>query len=587
MEPLSPKLSWLPLVQRTKKMFSSIKSLLSNRRTGYLLTGILLIIFLFFFVLAPILSVFSQSFLSSTSDFTFLNYQNMFHEKETLEAIGNSLLLGLAVTGISVLIAIPEAYILAKTRLRKLWWLDIVMMIPFMVPPYINSMGWMLFMQRNGILYRIFPVLRPLSTTFYSFFGMAWIMAMHTSPFLMTILKSAFLSFPKSLDDASDVYIKKQRKKFTKVYWPILLPNFSIGAFLVFVKALSEYGTPATFGSKINMKVFTTLITEKMQVAPIDFPMASSLASLLVTICMILWVIQMLIISKKTYALKDEGDSKYSKSVLKCVFSSLFLLIVFFLSAFIPLFTIIISSFKKVMYKNLSAEGNFTLENYSIAFSEDSGFSTGFKAIGNSFLIAFLSSLIILIIGLVIVIFSYKHKKTILGKNIEFLGTLPQMIPNIVTGIGMIMFFNTIYKAFPVYRTIFMLIIGYSVVFLPSMISYIKNSILQMPYSMIEAGEIYSRNSININLRIVLPQALKGAFYGFIMTLIISLRELVMAKLLQPPAFYTISLFIDNQFEQGNQQAAMAVAVVSVFITLALLIPLEYITMKKKRKDSL
>lgn len=540
--------------------------------------------FLFFFVVAPIIAVFSQSFLSSTGDFTFLNYQNMFQQQETLQAIGNSLLLGLAVTGLSILIAVPEAYILSKTRLRKLWWLDIVMMIPFMVPPYINSMGWMLFMQRNGILYRIFPALRPLSTAFYSFFGMAWIMAMHTSPFLMTMLKNAFLSFPKSLDDASDVYVRNQGKKFMRVYAPILLPNFAIGAFLVFVKALSEYGTPATFGPKINMMVFTTLITEKMQVAPIDFSMASALASLLVTICMLLWVVQMIVTSKKTYALKDEGESKYSKSILQMVFGIIFLVLVFFLSAFIPLFTIIISSFKKVMYKNLSAEGNFTLENYKIAFSEDTGFSTGFAAIGNSFLIAGISSLIILVIGLVIAIYSYRHRKTVIGKATEFVGMLPQMIPNIVTGIGMIMFFNAIYKAFPVYRTVFMLIIGYSVVFLPSMISYIKNSLLQMPHSMIEAGEVYSRNSLNINLWIVLPQALKGAFYGFAMTLIVALRELVMAKLLQPPAFYTISLFIDNQFEQGNQQAAMAVAVVSVFITLALLIPLEYITMRKKRR---
>lgn len=549
------------------------------------MTGILILLFLSFFILCPLVSVFSQSFLSANGTFTLSNYQSMFTEKETLQAIGNSLLLGLSVTGLSILIAVPEAYILSKTRLKKVWWLDLVMMIPFMVPPYINSMGWMLFMQRNGVLYRTMPALRPLATYFYSFFGMAWIMAMHTSPFLMTMLKNAFLSFPKSLDDASDVYTNSWFKKFAKVYAPILLPNFAIGAFLVFVKALSEYGTPATFGPKINVTVFTTLITEKMQVAPIDFSMASSLASLLVFICMMLWVVEMLITSKKSYGLKDEGESKYSKSILQTVIGSVILLVIFFLSAFIPLFTIIISSFKKVMYKNLTATGNFTTENYRIAFSEDSGFSTGFKAIGNSFLVAGISSFIILVLGLMFAIYSFRHKKQKLGKVVEFVDTLPQMIPNIVTGIGMIMFFNMIYKVFPVYRTIFMLIIGYAVVFLPGMISYIKNALLQMPDSMIEAGEVYSRNSLNLDLKIVLPQALKGAFYGFAMTLIIALRELVIAKLLQPPAFYTISLFIDIQFEQGNQQAAMAVAVVSVLITLALLIPLEYITMRKKRRS--
>ena len=563
---------------------SPIKTIFSNRKTGYWVTGILVLSFLFFFIVCPIISVFSQSFLSKSNTLTISNYANMFSNSETLDAIKNSLLLGLAVTGLSIIIAVPEAYILSKTRLKNLWWLDIVMMIPFMVPPYINSMGWMLFMQRNGILYRIFPALRPLATSFYSFFGMAWIMAMHTSPFLMTMLKNAFLSFPKSLDDASDIYVKKKITKFTKVYAPILLPNFAIGVFLVFVKALSEYGTPATFGPKINMTVFTTLITEKMQVAPIDFSMASALASLLVSICMFLWAIEMLITSKKAYALKDENNPKYSKSIPLAIIGGIFLLIVFFLSAFIPLFTITISSFKKTMYKNLTAEGNFTFENYLMAFSEDNGFSTGFEAIGNSFLIAGVSSLIVLVLGLFLSIYSFRHKKTALGKAVEFVDNLPQMIPNIVTGIGMIMFFNMIYQYFPVYRTVFMLIIGYSVVFLPNMVSYIKNSLIQMPSSLIDAGKIYSRNNMNINLRIVLPQALKGAFYGFAMTLIVALRELVMAKLLQPTSFYTISLFIDIQFEQGNQQAAMAVAVVSVVITLALLIPLEYLTVRKKRK---
>ena len=128
-----------------------------------------------------------------------------------------------------------------------------------------------------------------------------------------------------------------------------------------------------------------------------------------------------------------------------------------------------------------------------------------------------------------------------------------------------------------------MLIIGYSIVFLPGMLSYIKNSLIQMPNSMIEAGEIYSKNQARSDFFIILPKAMKGGFYGFAMTFIITLRELVTAKLLQPPSYYTISLYIDRQFEQGNQQAAMALAVVSVFMTLALL-PIEFFHTRKEKK---
>ncbi len=565
-------------------MPSFLANFKNRRRMEYLATGILLCVVLLFFIVMPLVSVFSQSLMNKQGNFTFSNYVSAFTLEETGQAILNSLLLGISVTLLSTLIAVPEAYFLSKTRLKKIWWLDLVMMIPFMVPPYINSMGWMLFMQRNGILYRNLPLLRPLANSFYSFFGMVWIMAMHTSPFLMTMLKDAFSSFPKSLDDADDIYIRHGFSKLFKVYAPILLPNFLIGAFLVFVKALSEYGTPATFGPEINFVVFTTIITTKMQVSPIDFPMAASLASVLVFICMALWVFEVVLTNKKTVELKDEGIGKISGKKSLTVIGSVFLILMFFFSAFIPLFTITVSSFKNILYKNLSAEGNFTWENYRVAFVGEEGFSSGFEAIGNSFFIGIISSLIVLVFGLILGIYSFRHKKTFLGKAIEFLDTLPQMIPNIVTGIGMIMFFNLIYHYFPVYRTKWMLIIGYSVVFLPNMVSYVKNSLVQMPDSLIEAGRIYSKGEKKINMGIVLPQALKGAFYGFSMTFIISLRELVTAKLLQPPSYYTISLYIDRQFEQGNQQAAMALAVVSVFMTLLLLLPIEFIVGRKGRK---
>ena len=54
--------------------------------------------------------------------------------------------------------------------------------------------------------------------------------------------------------------------------------------------------------------------------------------------------------------------------------------------------------------------------------------------------------------------------------------------------------------------------------------------------------------------------ALKDAFYGFIMVFIVSLRELVTAKLLQSAFFYIMSLYIDSQYKQ----VVMVLAVVSI-----------------------
>ena len=39
-------------------------------------------------------------------------------------------------------------------------------MIPFMTPPYIGSMGWILFMQPNGYFEQFFPMLKTVSSSF-------------------------------------------------------------------------------------------------------------------------------------------------------------------------------------------------------------------------------------------------------------------------------------------------------------------------------------------------------------------------------------------------------------------------------------
>lgn len=69
---------------------------------------------------------------------------------ENAHMIGNSLLLGVLVVLLSTLIAAPLAYLFSRTKFARYRVFDILFMIPFMTPPYIASMGWILFMQKRG-----------------------------------------------------------------------------------------------------------------------------------------------------------------------------------------------------------------------------------------------------------------------------------------------------------------------------------------------------------------------------------------------------------------------------------------------------
>ena len=110
----------------------------------------LLLVLLTGLIFCPLITVFAKAVITDGRLDLVQAWQTI-ASSENVQTIGNSLLLGVCVVLCSTVIAVPTAYLLARTQLKKHSWLDIVFMIPFMTPPYIASMGWILFMQKKGL----------------------------------------------------------------------------------------------------------------------------------------------------------------------------------------------------------------------------------------------------------------------------------------------------------------------------------------------------------------------------------------------------------------------------------------------------
>lgn len=72
---------------------------------------------------------------------TFVGNISQLFERYHLKILWNSIVLGISVLILSTVIALPLSFIMTKTTLVKHQWLDMMIMIPFMVPPYIGAMG--------------------------------------------------------------------------------------------------------------------------------------------------------------------------------------------------------------------------------------------------------------------------------------------------------------------------------------------------------------------------------------------------------------------------------------------------------------
>ncbi|MGN0655269.1 MAG: ABC transporter permease [Ruminiclostridium sp.] len=541
----------------------------------------LIIIFavLFFLVVCPLLMIFAKAVIRD-GRLDIMSALETLAETENAQMIFNSLLLGLLVVIVSTIIAAPLAYLFSRTRFARYRFFDIIFMIPFMTPPYIASMGWILFMQKRGLLQQLIPGAAGSENWFFTLGGLVLVMSLHVFPFMLTILKNAMLNIPSSLEESGAVFGAGFAGRMRRIFLPLISGNYAIGALLVFVKTIAEYGTPATLGKRIGFYVFTTEIHRYATVAPIDFGKSAALASVLVGICLIMWFLQNYITNRHSYNLVSGKGNAQRETKLNTpakIISWIYIAVVLLLSIGVPYFSVISTSLIKLRGFGLQA-GNFTFQHYIDLFTEN---EKGIKALGNSFFLALSAATICAVLGTLIVIFVRKSRSK-LGKAVEVTGMLPEMLPGIVIVIGIMLFWNQIYNILPLYNTLGIMIVAYVALFLPYTIQYVSSSFTQISGNLEAAAQVFGGKSLYILRRVTLPLIMKGVLTGWTMTFIISFRELVTASLIAPPNTLVVSTFIVREFEQGSVSVGMAMAVLCVLFTTTSLLILNRIIDKGK-----
>lgn len=538
-----------------------------TERAPALLLGALLL----FLVVCPLLSVFLKAVVLD-GRLALSPAAAVLGAPENLRMIANSLLLGVLVVLTSTVIAAPLAYLFSRTDMARHRAFDILFLVPFMTPPYIASMGWILFMQKRGLLSQLVPGLPDGAPAFFTLGGLVLVMSLHVFPFLLTLLRNAMDNIPSSLEESAAVLGARFPLRCRRVLLPLLAGNYVIGALLVFVKTLSEYGTPYTLGRRIGFDVFTTDIHRYAAVAPISFGKAAVLASVLVTICLLLWMVQNAITRRKSYRLVGGRGVRLALTPLRGAARVLawgYVALVLLLAIGIPYFSVIATSLIRLRGYGLAA-GNFTLAHYAELFADN---ENAVSAMANSLFLGVTAATLCAVLGTAVVL-AVRRARGKTGRLLEAAGLLPEMLPGIVLVIGLMLFWNEIYDILPLYNTLGILVVTYTALFLPYTIQYVTSSFTQISGSLLDAGRVFGGSRFYIFRRITFPLLLKGIAAGWMMTFIISVRELVAPSLIAPPNTLVVSTYIMREFEQGSVSLGMCMAVLCVGLTTAALLVL-------------
>jgi len=195
------------------------------------------IIFLFLFAPIAVLLVFSfneAKSLSVFSDFSFKWYKELFHDRNTLESVKNTIILALSATVISTLIGTAAA--LGVYRVRKDYYrviFNTVTNIPMINPDIITGISMMLVFVFVGRLLGM--------STSLSFWTILIAHVTFCLPYVIFQVLPKLNQMDDSLVEAAQDLGCTPMMAFFKVTLPEILPGIITGAIMAFTLSLDDF----------------------------------------------------------------------------------------------------------------------------------------------------------------------------------------------------------------------------------------------------------------------------------------------------------------------------------------------------------
>jgi molybdate transport system permease protein len=162
------------------------------------------------------------------------------------EALRLSLVSATAATVISLLLGVPLAWVLARSRARGRNVLRALVTVPLVLPPVVGGVALFLVLGRRGIigtwLYDSFGVTIPFTTA-------AVIIAetFVAMPFLVVSVEGALRAADSRFEDVAATLGASRWTTFRRVTLPLVAPGVAAGAVLCWARALGEFGATITF----------------------------------------------------------------------------------------------------------------------------------------------------------------------------------------------------------------------------------------------------------------------------------------------------------------------------------------------------
>lgn len=460
----------------------------------------------------------------------------------TAQILGRSALLVAIVTGTSVALAIPLAWLTARTDLpfKRLW--SVLTALPLVVPSYVGGYLAISALGPKGLLQQVLaPIGFDRLPEIYGLPGAAITLTLLSYPYILLTVRAGLRNMDPSLEDSSRLLGHSLWSTTFRLTLPQLRPSIAAGSLLVALYTLSDFGAV----SIMRYETFTWAIYQQYQ-SSFDRSIAAMLSIVLVLLAAVILMSGGFARTRGRYSSVGSGSPRPLKVLRlgRWRWPAL---------GFCFCITIMALGLPMTVLVYWLAKGVLAGEPLLLLWS----------ATKNSLIVSLLAGMAATTLSVPVATLVVRYHG-MLSRLLERISYMGYLLPGIVVALALVFFGVRLVQ--PIYQTYWLLIFAYVILFLPAALGAVTTSLAQVNPMIEDAAKCLGRGHWRVILSVTTPMIRPGLLMGGALVFLVTMKELPATLILGPLEFRTLATAVWDASSEAFFARAAAPALMLILV---------------------
>ena len=528
------------------------------------------VLFLLAFFFYPLAAIFAASFVNQSTGATNLHgIEQLIADPYYARVLGFTIFQAAISTLLTLLLALPAAYVFARYKFRGKNFLRALTTIPFLMPTVVVAAAFAtLFGPRSWLNATLMSALH-LDSPPLELLGTVWIIFIAHVFYNYTVVLRIVGGFWQNLDpqyeNAARVLGANRWRAFREVTLPLLTPAILAAALLVFIFDFTSFGVVLILGGARLATLEVEIYRQTVNLFNLPLAATLSLVQMLCTFALMLVYTRVQsrpLRLRASQSVERVPKTRREKIFLSAILGSMLILLV------VPLLTLVAESF--------ATGDGIGLQNYLNLFQNPRGsitFVPPIDAVRNSLFFAMITVALALVLGICA---AYSLVGQIGNLSYDALYMLPLGTSAVTLGFGFLIALDR--PPLELRATVYLVPIAHALVAFPFVVRSLLPILRGIKPQLKEAARVLGASPMRVWREIDLPIVARALMVGAVFAFVISLGEFSATALIALPEYPTIPIAIFRLLGQpgiANYGQAIALSVILMFVSAAAIFAME------------